>query len=228
MGQNDAFTSALSACGATVEWIPFTKIRTLDVAWPLLDNFDLVILSSQNAASRFAKAYDEVSLPQVACIGEKTADVVRAQCSASKLIVSGDSHGEGLANLIKAEVPGLRGLRVFSPQAVEARGKHLEMLESAGAKIRRLQVYSIEKCKQPQRPSDDIDYVTFFSGRSLESFVEQVEEARHYLLGRKLVVIGPITAARAVELGLRVDIVAAHAHFESMIDSMESDARVER
>jgi len=47
-------------------------------------------------------------------------------------------------------------------------------------------------------------------------------------LGRKLVVIGPITAARAVELGLRVDIVAAHARFESMIDSMASDARVER
>jgi len=222
--QSSEFAVALEKLGALVECMPFTRIQFLEIDWPSLEQFDLVTLSSQNAAQAFVTAYGSDVSPRIACIGTKTASVVLRTQSSNKLIIPEDSHGDGFAKALKIEFPRLEGLRVFSPQAVEARGRHLELLEKAGAQVKRLAVYTIEKLGPKAIPSSDIDYVTFLSGRGLESFVENVNEGSEYLRQRKLAVIGPVTAARAKELGLRVDVVPNKASFESMIESMAQDA----
>ena len=69
---------------------------------------------------------------------------------------------------------------------------------------------------------DGVDILTFTSSSTVRHFVEQLGPERAHRLARQalVVVIGPITAATARELGLQVDIVASTYTLDGLVEAL--------
>jgi len=67
-----------------------------------------------------------------------------------------------------------------------------------------------------------VDVLTFTSSSTVRNFVEQVGQttAQALTAQARVVTIGPITAATARELGLRVDVVATVHTIAGLVEAM--------
>ncbi len=108
------------------------------------------------------------------------------------------------------------------------------LLDQAGAKVLPLQVYVTETA-----PLDDgvrawvreapLDYVTFTSGSTATSFVEQWgDEGRELVDGAKVVSIGPMTSNVVRELGFQVDLQAEPHDVEGIVATILADVASEK
>jgi uroporphyrinogen-III synthase len=68
--------------------------------------------------------------------------------------------------------------------------------------------------------------VTFTSSSTVNGFVHNVADAAAVLAGKTVAAIGPITAATARALGIRVDLVAEEFTVEGLLQALESGVTV--
>ena len=101
-----------------------------------------------------------------------------------------------------------------------------EGLNNLGAKVTRIIAYRTitpegisDKAKQLIR--DGIDVVTFTSSSTVRNLVNLLDEDSTQLSSSLIACIGPITAKTAVDMGLRVDLIAEDATVESLVESLE-------
>ena len=101
-----------------------------------------------------------------------------------------------------------------------------EGLNKLGAKVTRIIAYRTvtpegisDKAKQLIR--DGIDVVTFTSSSTVRNLVTLLGEDSTQLSSSLIACIGPITAKTAVDMGLRVDLIAEDATVESLVESLE-------
>jgi uroporphyrinogen-III synthase len=64
--------------------------------------------------------------------------------------------------------------------------------------------------------------VTFTSSSTVNGFVHNVADAAHVLARKTVAAIGPITAATARGLGIRVDVVAEEFTVEGLLQALEA------
>jgi uroporphyrinogen-III synthase len=65
-----------------------------------------------------------------------------------------------------------------------------------------------------------VDVVTFTSSSTVRNTLDILEGDKQYLEASLIACIGPITAATARQLGLRVDLVAEHNTVEGLVESL--------
>jgi uroporphyrinogen-III synthase len=209
----------------TIEIVPLEDLHELDAA--LARSFDVVLLGSKNAAeilfSRSADLLDRVHSSVFACVGAKTAAFVREHTPA-QIVSPADYNAEALLAALENELGALAGKRILFPRAPEGREVLIEALAARGARVEAIAVYRIAGAAQPTAELvaelEKADDFTFLSGETLRAFLALVPHGAAMLARARVAVIGPIAAARAAELGVRVDVQPKSATIEALVEAL--------
>lgn len=230
-------------CGATPVLLPTIQVGAADDLGPLRDavrriaDFDLIVLGSVNAASALAqtlRAANATCSAPVACVGAKTQAALRGpdfrDVLQGELLAPQVYRAEALVAEIQVYCGtrgGMMGLKVLHPRAPEGRSVVQDRLTDFGADVHAVEAYRILAAPKPRRESvtaaQYADAVTFLSGQTLVSWMNVVPEshARAILERTVVAVIGPVAAAKAAELGVRVDVMPTEATSEALIEALQ-------
>ncbi len=205
----------------TIELLPPESFAPLDEAIGRLKEFGWIIFTSANGVNFFSQRLEVAGLDsralsgaKICAIGPGTAEALRALGLRADL-VPGDYRAEGVVEGLEGE--DLRGVKVLIPRAERARELLPEELKRRGALVEVIPAYrtlpSKGKPEEHARLIEDlkqgrIDMVTFTSSSTVENFLSAFPpcEAKELTKGVAVAAIGPITAKRAEELGLRVSL----------------------
>ena len=189
-----------------------------------------VIFSSTNAVESVFARLDVLGLDsrvfsnaKVAAIGPATALELERRGIKPDFIPS-SSPSETVLNELSNY--NWKDMSVLLPVSNIGREVLSEGLNNLGAKVTRIIAYRTitpegisDKAKQLIR--DGIDVVTFTSSSTVRNLVNLLDEDSTQLSSSLIACIGPITAKTAVDMGLRVDLIAENATVESLVESLE-------
>jgi uroporphyrinogen III methyltransferase/synthase len=241
--QASGLARALAELGAEVVEAPAIRIEPrLDhagvaraVAALAAGEFEVVCLTSPNgaellldalaAAGHDARAFAGVTL---AAIGPGTAAAL-ARRGLRADVVPERSIAESLAAaLVEA---GVSGRRVLVARAADARDVLPDELEQAGAEVEVVALYETvrDELGEPERAAiAGADYVTFTSSSTVRYFVEALGGRNGLPESARVVSIGPVTTATAMELGVRVDVESSQHDIDGLVAALLADATVRR
>ena len=233
--QADDFARRLLERGAEVVCIPVIRIEPiedpseLDRALLQLETYDWLIVTSVNGVEAVWERFSALGIPptfntvQIAAIGPKTAAALERQRVTPTFVPD-----EYVAEAILPGLGELDGRKFLLARAELARPALTIALREAGGEVDDLDSYQTV-AEEPDRQALDeilagVEIVTFTSPSTVDHFVRIMREqgiAPRALPGDPVIAcIGPITAARAQEIGLKVDIVPDSYTTEGLIKAM--------
>ena len=129
---------------------------------------------------------------------------------------------------------GAAGSRVLIPRAREAREVLPEKLAEAGAEVEVVTAYetvlddSGVDAMKDMLSGGEIDIITFTSSSTVKNFVQLLEGYDFKALPASVTIacIGPVTAETAIELGLRVELVADEYTIPGLVRALMAESRV--
>jgi len=240
--QSDGLSGRLRALGAEPVELPVIAIAPpeaggrLDQAIARLESYDWVIFTSVNGVEHFWARLDELvgrndlsrhpsrmanEFPahlKIAAIGPATAEALRRRGARADLVPA-----EYRAEAILGEIGDVAGKRILLPRADIARRALADGLRAMRAEVDEVDAYrTITATPSPQAVDllkAGVDVVTFTSSSTVRNFVRLTAGLSY---GNPVVAcIGPVTAATARELGLRVDVTAREYTMDGLIDALE-------
>ena len=207
---------------------PVDNYGALDAALHQLTTFDWVIFTSANAVvhvwERLAMlglgvgAFETV---RVVAIGPATAAALTTRGQQAAVVPE-----RYVAEALLEAIPSPAGQRFLLPHADLARDTLRVGLQAAGAEVVEVPAYrTVVAEPSPEALAavqTGVDVLTFTSSSTVRNFVEQVGQTTAQALTAQahVVTIGPITAATARELGLRVDVVATVHTIAGLVEAM--------
>ncbi|GIX49745.1 MAG: hypothetical protein KatS3mg131_3956 [Candidatus Tectimicrobiota bacterium] len=207
---------------------PEDNYAALDAALRQLATFDWVVFTSVNGVLHVCQRLQALGLsPQalsqvrLAAIGPATAAALAAR--GLHVAVMPERY---VAEALLEAIPSPRGQRFLLPRAAQARPLLRTRLQAAGGEVVEVAAYrTLPAVPDPEALAAleaGVDVLTFTASSTVRHFVRQLGPARaRSLAARALVVtIGPITAATARELGLRVDTVATEYTIAGLVDAL--------
>lgn len=227
--QAEELIELLENLGAHVIACPTIEIRELDnyerldEALDHLYGYDWLILTSTNGVEFFLKRLlarglstadlDELS---VCAIGQRTADKLR-EAHVHVDIIPSHSTAEGVFATLSDFVGGaerLHGLNILLPRALVGREHLPKALEDAGARVDVVPTYQtvlpddLDRGKLSAMLAGSGDCIAFTSPSTIKNLAKlfDTHDLGKVLPGLAIACIGTVTAATAVEYGLRVDI----------------------
>lgn len=207
---------------------PMDHYAALDAALRQLATFDWAVFTSVNGVLHVWERLAALGLPptalatvQCAAIGPATAAALRERGVPPTLVPE-----RYVAEALLDAIPHPAGQRFLLPRADQARDALRVGLQAVGADVVEVPAYSTV-LSEPSAEAlaavqAGVDVLTFTSSSTVRNFVEHVGLATaHALAARaRVVTIGPITAATAQELGLRVDVVATEYTIAGLVAAM--------
>jgi len=198
-------------------WSAVARVR--EYAW--------IIFTSRNAVDAFFDRLGAVGKDvrafgncKIAAIGPKTAAALTAHGIQADFVPDAFVN-EALADgLLERTVAGQRLLLY---RAQEARDVISRPLGRAGRAVDTVAGYKTSYVTNPELRAiaEGADIVTFTSASTVHGFVHNVAGAGGLLAPKTVAAIGPITAAAARELGIRVDAVAEEFTVEGLVRALE-------
>ncbi len=219
----------------TIELHPPEEREALGNALRRMSDYDLVAFTSVNGVERTFEELGELGLDArafgrsgVAAIGDGTARRL-ADRGIRADVVAKVFRGEALAESILEWLGDARGKRVLVPRAVEAREVLPEMLRQAGAQVDVVPAYrTLPPAPESLQPlvaaleAGRVDAVLLTSSSTVTNLCDALGQGYARLLARTCVAsIGPITSARARELGLEVRVEAVTFTIAGVVDALE-------
>jgi uroporphyrinogen III methyltransferase / synthase len=195
-----------------------------------------IVFTSVNAVKAVREKFAELGLDarafagvKVACVGESTADAVRAFGIAPELVPTGQQSSEGLL----ADFPEYDDVldpidRVLLPRADIATETLAAGLKERGWEIDDVTAYRTVRAAPPPAPVREaikgggFDAVCFTSSSTVRNLVGIAGKPHAKTV---VAVIGPQTAATAQEFGLRVDVQPETAAVGPLVDALAEHAR---
>jgi uroporphyrinogen III methyltransferase/synthase len=204
--QASALATRLRELGATVVEAPAIRIEPIDAAFPDLEDYDLLCLTSPNGVRRlFELVTDARALagPLLAAIGPGTAAALREHGVVADLVPE-RSVAEGLV----AALEGVGVRRALLIRGEEGRAVLPDALRERGATVDIVPVY--RTVPEPLSPEERdaalaADDLVFASASAARAF----HAAAGTLAGPRIVSIGPATSAAIRELGFEPAVEAA-------------------
>ncbi len=193
--------------------------------------YEWIVFTSTNAVKAVREKFEEFGLDarafagvKIACIGEQTADAVRAFGIRPELLPSGEQSSEGLL----ADFPPYDDVldpidRVLLPRADIATETLAEGLRARGWEIDDVTAYRTVRAAPPAAEIRDaiksggFQAVCFTSSSTVRNLVGIAGKPHNRTV---VACIGPQTAATAREFGLRVDVQPETANVASLIDAL--------
>ena len=196
------------------EWVVFTSTNAVRAVWDKFAEFGLD-----------ARAFAGV---KIACVGEATADAVRAFGISPELVPTGEQSSEGLL----LEFPPFDEVldpidRVLLPRADIATETLAAGLRDRGWAIDDVTAYRTVRAAPPAAEIRDaiksggFQAVCFTSSSTVRNLVGIAGKPHPKTV---VVAIGPNTAATAAEFGLRVDVQAEVATVPALVDALSTFA----
>ena len=196
------------------QWVVFTSTNAVRAVWEKFGEFGLD-----------ARAFSGV---KIACVGEATADRVRAFGISPELVPSGEQSSLGLLE----EFPEYDSIfdpvnRVLLPRADIATETLAEGLRERGWEIEDVTAYRTVRAAPPPAETREMiktggfDAVCFTSSSTVRNLVGIAGKPH----ARTIVAcIGPKTAETAAEFGLRVDVQPETAAVGPLVDALAEHA----
>jgi uroporphyrinogen III methyltransferase / synthase len=198
-----------------------------------------IVFTSVNAVKAVREKFAELGLDarafagvKVACVGESTADAVRAFGIAPELVPAGEQSSQGLL----ADFPPYDDVfdpidRVLLPRADIATETLAAGLVERGWEIDDVTAYRTVRAAPPPAPVREaikgggFDAVCFTSSSTVRNLVGIAGKPHAKTV---VAVIGPATAATAQEFGLRVDVQPETAAVAPLVDALAEFAAARR
>ena len=236
--QSDAVARAVRELGAeplvypVIEIVPPPDLAPLRQAIAQLDRYHWVLFTSANGVERFfaqlrQQQRDARSLSgcRVGAIGPKTAAALEPH-GVQPDLVADEFVGEALAQRVLEAGPA--GARVLIPRALQARMEMVELLSGAGCEVEVVATYqtiplgtSGASQLREQFRAGEIDTVLWTSSSTVTATVQALgDQAAELLRSTCVASIGPITTARARELGVHVDVTAKSYTVDGLLEAL--------
>ena len=198
-----------------------------------------IVFTSVNAVKAVREKFAELGLDarafagvKVACVGESTADAVRAFGIAPELVPGGQQSSEGLL----ADFPPYDDVfdpinRVLLPRADIATETLIAGLQERGWEVDDVTAYRTVRAAPPAASVREaikgggFDAVCFTSSSTVRNLVGIAGKPHAKTV---VAVIGPQTAATAQEFGLRVDVQPETAAVGPLVDALAEFAAARR
>jgi uroporphyrinogen III methyltransferase/synthase len=223
--QAAGFIRALSELGAecllfpTITILPPASWKELDKAIKSLSRYDWILFTSVNGVKYFFKRLDFQKKDtrylkgiKIGAIGPGTAAALM-DMGINPDLIPDQYWAEGVVEGLKRSL--LDGKRILLPRPVIARDYIPKKLTELGATVDVAEAYQTVKPDYSQQQlhtlfkDSAIDMITFTSPSTVDNFFALLKGRSVFkeILKAKVACIGPITAQRAAEEGLKVDIV---------------------
>lgn len=205
--QASALTEKLEALGANVIEIPLIELKppmdnysAMDKAINRIDEWDWLIFTSVNGVEHFfARLFDcgkdvRTIKARIAAIGTATAERLKKYGIIADAVPK-KYQAEGILEALSEKIG--KGTKILLPRAEKARNVLPEGLRKMGAEVEVVSAYRTIPAAVADETAKmlinrNIDYVTFASSSTVESFVSTFGEEA--LTKAKIACIGPITA----------------------------------
>lgn len=214
----------------SIELEPVADSPELNAAIGGLARFDWAFFTSANAVDIFlgqvkARTGDPGDLKKLklGAIGPATAEALR-RFGLNADYVPRRFVAEGVLEDIDPSL--VKGKRVLLPRADIARPDLVEGLRAMGAEVQQVVVYHTVPAKNGGREAlrevlrRRVDIITFTSSSTVQNFVAMLGDERRALNGMLVACIGPVTADKARELGLKVDITASEHTITGLVSAI--------
>ncbi|MCW2541413.1 MAG: bifunctional uroporphyrinogen-III C-methyltransferase/uroporphyrinogen-III synthase [Frankiales bacterium] len=193
--------------------------------------YEWIVFTSTNAVKAVREKFEEFGLDarafagvKIACVGESTADAVRAFGIRPELLPTGEQSSEGLL----ADFPPYDDVldpidRILLPRADIATETLAEGLRARGWEIDDVTAYRTVRAAPPAAEIRDaiksggFQAVCFTSSSTVRNLVGIAGKPHSRTV---VACIGPQTAATAKEFGLRVDVQPETANVGALIDAL--------
>ncbi len=230
--QASELAARLAALGAEVVEAPAIRIEPREPAPELdsVEDYSLVCVTSPNGASlllghlRDARALAGAT---VAAIGPGTAREL-ASGGIRADVVPERSIAEGLVEALR-EVE-VEGKRVLVARAAEARDVLPDALRERGAQVDVVALYDTVTeglTDATKQALGRATYVTFTSSSTVK-FFSDAGGLDALTSTARILSIGPVTSATALERGLTVDVEAERHDIDGLVDALVADAAARR
>ncbi len=214
----------------TIEIVPPRDWRPVDEAIDRLSTYHWVIFTSVNGVRFFTGRMREVKAPlsllkkrRICAIGPATAEALE-DLGLKVSLLPGKFVAESVLEAMKKHGE-LKGLGVLLPRAEVARNTLPDGLKEAGAQVDVVSVYrtvTANPSKELKEAVSDADVLTFTSPSTLVNFIKIMGGTPQSLAEGKLVAcIGPVTEAKARELGMPVHVVAKEYTVAGLLRAIE-------
>src|SRR5579885_1164477 len=198
--------------------------------------FEWIIFTSTNAVKAVREKFEDFGLDarafagvKIACVGDATAEAVRAFGIKPELVPTGDQSSEGLL----AEFPPFDSVRdpidrVLLPRADIATETLAAGLRELGWEIDDVTAYRTVRAAPPAAEIRDaiksggFQAVCFTSSSTVRNLVGIAGKPHNRTV---VTCISPATAATAAEFGLRVDVQPETASVPALIDALAAFAQ---
>lgn len=238
--QASEFLSLLSGLGAeclefpSIEIVPPENWKALDQAIKDLETYQWLLFTSVNGVKYFFERLDhhqkdvrDLKGIKIGAIGPKTAEAISKKGIKPDLVPKEYRAEAIIKEMGKQEI---KGAKILLPRAEKAREILPRELENLGAEVDVITTYrtikpdhDLDKTKEMLKQGQ-IDLVTFTSSSTVSNFIEMFEPDVDSLKSwmQKVIVacIGPITAEKAKEKGLSVDIMPEDYTIEALTESI--------
>ena len=228
--QQDLLCQRLKAKGAESIEIPLIEFRPLgdpESARAYIDQlcqYDWLIFTSSNAIRFFHDLMGAKELPEkirLACVGRHSADTLSRHFRQADFIPQKFSSRH-----LADEIGIMPGQKILYPCPVETVSDLTGALEERGAKIDRWPIYETHQATLTSQQASElrsrVDAVTFASPSVVSSFCQQIPDHNELLRDCLVACIGPMTKQRAVECGLRVDIMPEEYSIPGLVRALET------
>ncbi len=211
--------------------VPSQDMSLLYCSLEMIESFQWLVFTSVNGVKIFFEEMGKTNKDirdlkglQIAAIGPATAQALRNRGLIVDVIPE-EFRAEGLSEDLKNRVKP--GSRVLLPRARGARDILPEVLRSCGAEVTEVGLYeAVAEEVSPENlrvlTEGRVDAITFTSSSTVKNFVKILgeENLRKTIKTAKVVCIGPVTAATAREIGIRVDKVARDYTIPGLVEAL--------
>jgi uroporphyrinogen III methyltransferase / synthase len=223
---------------STVSFAPPSDWQPVDSALRAIDEFDWILLTSQNAVRFLAQRVRELKLgpkvletekPSIAAIGSATA---RAASESGFRVdyTARERSGEGLARELQAS---LKNSRVLLPRSDRADDRLPNLLRGAGAQVTEVVAYRTAVPEPPNAGIVDrvqrgeVDAIVFASPSAYHNLSDVIGAKQLAELSSRLdfAAIGPTTARALREAAARVAIEANESSAAGLADAIAKHYR---
>jgi len=208
--QTNKFLQTLAKL-AEYDWLIFTSANGIAVSFDSLQKLG-------KDARVFASA-------KIAAIGSETAAKL-SEFGIKADFVPNVFTGKELGKQLIA-FTNLKGKKVLLLRSQLASNELSGVLESAGAKVDNVPVYTAVTVRNKCGPlmekikKSEIDWLTFSSPSSVKSFFEQIPADIVNSSNTRIASIGPVTSEQLKTLGLKVDTQASEHTADGLLDAIE-------
>jgi uroporphyrinogen-III synthase len=208
----------LRAAGATVVHLPLIEVVEPDDGGAALrrelsglDGYDWLVVTAAPGAERVMAAAAETPAVRLAAVGTTTAEVLAAGSGRAVDVVPAVQHADALADELIRAAPGRQ--RMLLAQADRAAPLLADRLRAAGHDVTTVVAYRTRLLRPHAASAAGADALLLASGSAAQAWADAMGTSTPPLV----VVIGPMTAAVADRVGLKVSGVATDHSLQGLV-----------